>query len=404
MVTTRLSEWRTSYGLSLDGDAITVLQSRFGATVAASRQSDQETRWDVTPGSIVGMVRRGPHQLVVLPKIPIGNVLYLLAVGSGRDPWSAADDATLADAPDLTAGVASLFGRLLNQAVAGGVLRGYRIAADDLHTVRGRIDFTRQLRQHPGLNLPLSVTYNEHDADILENRLLLAATRHLQQAGGLPRRLSRELAEAGRYFTGVEVGAYYGNDVPEVTWTLLNARYRPAVELARLILRGTSVDVDAGRTTGHALTFDMNVIFEQFLVAAIGTVLTQVEGYVKPQDATWHLDEGRSVVLRPDLAWYRPDGTIRAVADAKYKIGRSSGPVNADVYQLLAYCTATGLSDGHLVHAAGDEQPRRVQIVRGGPVVHTHAIDLSGRPADIAQETTKVASRIARAASPSLAA
>ncbi|KGM14427.1 McrC family protein [Cellulomonas bogoriensis] len=403
MVTTRLSEWRTSYSLSLDKDALTVLQSRFGATVAPSLRSDAETRWDVTPGSTVGTVRRGVHQLVVLPKIPIGNVLYLLAVGSGQDPWSAADDAALADAPDLTSGVVSLFTNLLNQAVTGGVLRGFRVAEDDLHSVRGRIDIARQLRQRPGLNLPLAVTYNEHDADILENRLLLAATRHLRQTEGLPRHLSQALGRAGRHFADVEAVAYHADDVPPVAWNLLNARYRSAVELARLILRGTAVDIDAGSRAGHALTFDMNEVFEKFLVAAIGSALTHQDGRAQRQDTRWHLDEGRTIPLRPDLTWYGPDGTVRAVVDAKYKAERSSGPVNADVYQLLAYCTATGLNDGHLVYAAGEQRPGQVRVIRGGPVIHAHAINLSGPPADIARETTRVARHIAQAASPAIA-
>jgi hypothetical protein len=50
-------------------------------------------------------------------------------------------------------------------------------------------------------------------------------------------------------------------------WTRLNAHYRSAVELARLLLQHTSIDLAQGHTTAHALTIDMARVFEQFVPA-----------------------------------------------------------------------------------------------------------------------------------------
>jgi 5-methylcytosine-specific restriction enzyme subunit McrC len=46
------------------------------------------------------------------------------------------------------------------------------------------------------------------------------------------------------------------------------------------------------------------------------------------------------VVLRPDITW-QVGGAVQAVVDAKYKAEKPSGYPNADLYQLLAYCTLT---------------------------------------------------------------
>ena len=48
----------------------------------------------------------------------------------------------------------------------------------------------------------------------------------------------------------------------------------------------------------------------------------------------------------------------RAVIDAKYKAEKPAGYPNADLYQMLAYCTALRLSDGHLVYAKGSAEQR----------------------------------------------
>lgn len=55
--------------------------------------------------------------------------------------------------------------------IAAGLLRAYHDVADDLATLRGRVDLAEQLRRRPGLDLPLAVRSTQHDVDVVENRL-----------------------------------------------------------------------------------------------------------------------------------------------------------------------------------------------------------------------------------------
>src|SRR5690606_26659703 len=152
-----------------------------------------------------------------------------------------------------------------------------------------------------------AVRYDEHDEDVLENRLLLAAARALlrvRSAAPAHPRLRRIMAA----LDDVSL-VTFPRPVPEVTWTRLNLRYRPAVELARLVLASEGVDLDRGAREAFGLTLDMNVVFEGFVVRAIGDALAAFGGRPSSQDAGWRLDEAGMVVLRPDLLWY--DGTGR---------------------------------------------------------------------------------------------
>ena len=78
-------------------------------------------------------------------------------------------------------------------------------------------------------------------------------------------------------------------------------------------------------------------------------------GRVADQDRN-HFDEAGQVRLRPDIVW-KIRGSAVAVIDAKYKAEKPAGYPNADLYQLLAYCTVLGLRNGHLVYAKGNEDP-----------------------------------------------
>lgn len=85
-----------------------------------------------------------------------------------------------------------------------------------------------------------------------------------------------------------------------------------------------------------------------------------------------------------------------AVADAKYKAEKRNGYPDADLYQMLAYCTALGLPRGHLVHAGGGA-PRGAHRVRGaGVVLHRHALDLDQPPERLLAAVRELAARLAQ--------
>jgi 5-methylcytosine-specific restriction enzyme subunit McrC len=106
-----------------------------------------------------------------------------------------------------------------------------------------------------------------------------------------------------------------------------------------------------------------------------------------------HLDVAGRVRVYPDIVWHI-GGLAVAVIDAKYKAEKPRGYPNADLYQMLAYCTVLGLSVGHLVYARGNEEPRR-HVVRGvGVEVVCHALDLDQAPDSLLGEVRELAGAI----------
>lgn len=84
------------------------------------------------------------------------------------------------------------------------------------------------------------------------------------------------------------------------------------------------------------------------------------------------------------------------VVDAKYKAASPSGFPNADIYQILAYCSAMGLSTGHLVYAKGNEEETTYRLPGTGPggegvTVIAHALDLDVSPEGLLEQVQELA-------------
>jgi len=97
--------------------------------------------------------------------------------------------------------------------------------------------------------------------------------------------------------------------------------------------------------------------------------------------------------MRPDLVWYL-NGAPAAVIDAKYKAEKPAGFPDADLYQMLAYCTALRLSDGHLVYARGNAEEVTHTVRHAGITIHAHTLDLGVPPIDLLKQVNELAARI----------
>lgn len=185
-----------------------------------------------------------------------------------------------------------------------------------------------------------------------------------------------------------------GDLVPTWTPSRINARYHPALRLAELILRATSFEHAFGTVAVNGFVLDMPLLFEDFVTVALREALESADGGRVEAQSRHYLDEAGHVPLRPDIVW-RMRGEPVAVIDAKYKAEKPSGYPNADLYQLLAYCTVLGLPVGHLVYAAGNEVPAR-HVVRGlGVEIICHALDLNQHPAVLLAAVAALAGKIA---------
>lgn len=374
-----------------------VLSTDVGSALAATgfvdaRPLPRSLLWSLRPLSKVGAIALPGLEVHVAPKIPIARVVFLMEHTRAGLRWRQ-ETVDVERAAELLVAVVEAFERLTSRALQQGLLQGYRSIDEALPVVRGRIRESDQLRKRFGLPLPVEVRYDDFTVDTAENRLLRAAVTRARRLPGLPRNLRHRLLRLDLQLTDVTP---VNNRGALETWrpTRLNARFHHALRLAEVIVESSSFEPSGTGLTVTGFVLDMAKVFEDFVCAALGAALRRHGGTVQTQDP-WFLDRAGEIAMKPDLVWYDDVGLPRAVTDAKYKAEKPDGFPNADMYQLLAYCTALRLPVGHLVYANGNEA-RRSHLIRGVDVVlQAHTLDLAGLPAAILTAIDDLASKIA---------
>ncbi len=131
----------------------------------------------------------------------------------------------------------------------------------------------------------------------------------------------------------------------------MNERYRPAITLARLILKGSSLDIEGNPTSSSdAFLIDMNKVFEDVVGLGLQQVLERT-GFRVLLQHTDHLDYHRHVEIRPDIVVRDTSGSVAAIADVKYKRPSTDKLSSSDVYQAVAYATRYRLDRVALIFA-----------------------------------------------------
>jgi 5-methylcytosine-specific restriction enzyme subunit McrC len=347
--------------------------------------------WQVGPAGKVGAARIGDLEVHIEPKVAIARLLFLVGYTQHGAAWRP-ESVPVAEAADLVAAVAQALWRQTERAIHQGLLPGYIVVEESSQVLRGRLRESEQLHRHHGLPLPLEIRHDEFTVDIPENQILRTACERMLtvprvDAGSqrMLRRLLRDFADVTRLARGDQIPAWQP--------TRLNARYHTALRLAELVLRATSVEHDRGGVAMNGFLLDMPRLFEDFVTVALREAIVPVYGGRLADQDRNHFDEAEQVILRPDIVW-KIRGSAVAVIDAKYKAEKPAGYPNADLYQLLAYCTVLGLNHGHLVYAKGNEQPARHIVRRSGIEILCHAIDLSQEPAALLNQIASLARQI----------
>lgn len=378
------------------------LPDAVGRALAAGRMVDASPdpyapgRWLLRAGSKVGAVslgvpggRAGEAVMVrITPKVPIARLFFLL--GYSLDPRGGWQDGQVdvAEHRDLLPALAHAVERQIDRALGQGLLQGYRSTEETALVVRGRIRETDQMRRRFGATFPVEVTYDEFTTDIAENRILRAAVERLLRLPGVPNNVRRRLLHQRARLADV-TALVPGRPVPVWHPSRLNARYHHALHLARAVLDGASADHASGGLRVDGFLFDMNKLFEDFVTVALREALRGTGLTGRLQDSH-HLDEAAAIRMKPDFVLYGPELTPLAVADAKYKAEKRDGFPDADLYQMLAYCTALGLREGHLIYAKGNAPHTAHRVRHAGVLIYQHALDLDQAPADLLDDITAV--------------
>lgn len=305
---------------------------------------------------VVGVIATPGCQLEILPKIERGGeeapsnaalrarLVHMLAEVHDL-PIDAHDMTALGWQRDtLLEILIRLFCRKLSDAVRKGLPRHYIGCQEDLPALRGRLDVARQFCALAATPNRLASRFDALSPDIMLNRIMRAAVTRLARITAAPdnQRALHDLSLAYEGVTALPPRAILWD---RITLDRSNEQWRDLITLARMFLAGQYQQTSSGEASGHALMFEMNVLFERYIerlmrraLRGTGLTLSAQGGH---RDCLYEGETGR-FRTKPDLILRRGE-KVMLIADTKWK--RMAPKINdpkqgvsqADVYQLMAY-------------------------------------------------------------------
>ena len=234
----------------------------------------------------------------------------------------------------------------MEERIGNGLYRWYVEREDNLPTIRGRINFAEDAQQNYVLRQRSFCRFDDFTWDIPENQIVRQVTHCLTGWKFRPE-LRLRLGQIDAELSEISRTQFLAKDVDRIHYHRLNEGYRHVHQLCRLFLEGASLFEDLGVFSFRAFLLDMNKLFEEFVCQVLRD---RVPGRLRvDSQESVYLARGRKILMRPDVL-IRRAGTIALAADCKYKRLGSDEFKNHDVYQLLAYCTATNTQRGLLVY------------------------------------------------------
>jgi len=345
--TVELQEWQETF---LPGIVLSKGDRRLSETLTGVEIREMREGIYIQASSWVGVVRFEAFTLRIQPKLSHIDVMRMLLAAGGLDrlrryrsirQYDLADDLSLFD----------LLAALLNDACTilarDGLLRGYVLEENDLPVIRGRLRVGDQIRHRYGQINRLECRYDDHHADIPENRILLTVLllcrRYVQHPV-----LRTRVNQMADLFAAVcrPLQLDWRQVRAEFTYNRLNAHYREAHTLAWIMLEGLGVDdvSVSGPLSGFAFLLDMNPLFESFIALVVRAAMRGPDVTVHSQKRTgghiWDIDRQRTYThIIPDLLLETDDGVTLAV-DAKYKRYGTYQIAQTDIYQTFLYAYA----------------------------------------------------------------
>jgi len=327
----------------------------------------------------------------VRPKVGLQNLFALFTVGLPASAWQlpAVDWAETEDPVD---GIADLVVRAIEAVTRPGLLHGYLSVEQRVPAIRGRL-LVEQLARRPWDIVPPPCRFDEFTADVTENRILRLAVSLILRWPRLHPSVRRHALRLRQRFDDVAdaTPGIVAGGLP--ISTRLNEHYQPALQLARLVIEGTSfADLPGGRSTSSFMV-DMNELFERWVAAELQQRLwPDVE--VVTQLPTTLAERGR-VGIRPDLVFRRGGRTV-LVGDTKYKLTGDGKARSGDYFQLLAYTVALEVDIGLLIYCTADEAPPLEVVVRHlGHRLRCSALRLDVPTAELAAELDRLSQYVA---------
>lgn len=262
-----------------------------------------------------------------------------------------------------------------------GLRKRYRQQAGNLGVLKGRMHFPGHLNNNICNKARFYTIHEIYDRNHLRNRILkqaLLILARIVKNNSLCTDANRLLVHFEE-IADIQAKEY---DFERIDENRHNEHYRYALQLARLIITHYSPDIKSGRLNTLAILFDMNRLFEQFVLVQFRKAARKIETPIVEVKGQSRKDFWRTNTLKPDieLSWIEEGRTNRVIIDTKWKVLSSAKPNASDLRQMYAYNLHFGARRSILIYPEADKNLKSTPMQAFYPSIlnsETHACQVA---------------------------
>ena len=304
----------------------------------------------------------------IAPKLPVSNIFGMLEYAYDLKSFELfKGQVGVETLNDLFEGLASILALRVLKRARKGLYCSYVEETEKLAVVRGRIRVADTLRSMVLGSASLCCEYEEHTADLDENRILLWTLFSLRKLHFTNLEFYKHVKRAYQALVGsITLEEKNAADCFDRKYHRLNDDYQPMHMLCGVFLEHLGPGLLAGE--GRFLPFMLNMpeLFELFVVQWLKKHLNERirvdesysmtidESRQKSEEALAKLKFKMDIVLRD-----KATGQALAVVDTKYKADERPKP--EDYFQIIAYAHVMNTPKAILVYPSTATTPRKWQ-------------------------------------------
>lgn len=210
-----------------------------------------------------------------------------------------------------------------------GLIKQYYKETGNVKALKGKLEFAGHIQKNLVHKERFYTTHQVYDKDHLVHQVL-------NQALGIVEQFSK-----GNYLYSTcksiqldfpEVKAIKANEATfsKIPKSRKTAPYKTALEIARLIILNFAPNVLSGKENMLALLFDMNSLWEEYVLVRLKQSEKEVTIYGQQSTTFWNY-----ISIRPDIVI--ESGTKKFIIDTKWKNINGGKPSTDDLRQMYVY-------------------------------------------------------------------
>lgn len=217
-----------------------------------------------------------------------------------------------------------------------GLIKRYRKNEGNQTSLKGALQFSKHISQNLVHKERFYIKYTQYSNEHIIHEILFKTIKLLSNLNTNPS-LKGRVGALTLNFPEMKEIKVNESTFDKIVFDRKNQHYQTALEISKLLLLNYHPDISKGRNDVLALMFDMNSLWEQFILVTLKRKLKTHSVTSQVTKSFWKPYSGYSSKMRPDIILKCKDSQENYVLDTKWKNLNGYNPSPEDLRQMYVY-------------------------------------------------------------------